>query len=181
MTPSEAHESAWQRGIEHDEMTIACRDIIEKGWLSLNWNVSSYKEERRPHEIKGIWCEHFFVSEKGPRWFSDILAKWVCEYEGYNKQKEIHNIYGVFEIKPKLYSAGATLRQEAVQRERLRAWVNSVDGHGGYNTTTFVEVIATEGDPLIKTYVDLGRRSLLVWDGAMSLRRANWLRMEKVA
>ena len=26
MTPSEAHDSAWKRGMEHDEMTVACRD-----------------------------------------------------------------------------------------------------------------------------------------------------------
>lgn len=181
MTPSEAHESAWQRGIEHDEMTIACRDLLERRWLSLNWSVSSYRDEPRPHKISGIWCEEFFSSERGPRWFADILVRWTCEYEDDRKNKQTHIIYGVFEIKPKLYSAGAALRQRAVQKERLSAWVKSIDADAYDRYHTFVEVIATEGDPLIKTYVDLGRCSLLVWDGAMSFRRANWLRMEKVA
>lgn len=179
MTPSEAHETAWQRDAGHDDMTIACRNIIERTWKTLDVPVS-YSKKIRTHQIAGAWCEAFFESERSHHcWFADILVKWECEYENDGKTKLTNTVYGVFEIKPKLFSAGAAFRQKIVQEKRLSAWARDLDPHHASNDySTFVEIVAAAGDPLIETYVELSRRSILVWDGVKDIQRFGWNPLE---
>jgi hypothetical protein len=168
MTPSEAHDTAWKRDVGHDQMTIECRNLLEKRWARFSWRVE--KDRREPHSLTGIWCEHFFVCEKGPRFFADIFAKWECEYESVHADhtsrgpvKRItahsHAVYVAFEIKPQIHSAGALLRQVRVQRERLSTWL-------GYkaNTEIFVWPLVPADDPLLEIYIEMSGMSAITWD-----------------
>jgi hypothetical protein len=172
MTPSEAYETAWQRDTSHDEMTVACRDLIEKQWNIMPWHVKPDRKE--PHNLVATWCEYFFVCDKGPRFFADILAKWECEYEetwgkppNQRTDKRNHTTYVVFEIKPKIHSPGALLRQIRVQRERLAAW----------NSKSEVDIrvypLVRTSDPFAGCFIDLSRMSLIEWDGADKLSFRN--------
>jgi hypothetical protein len=149
MTPSAAHDSAWQREPGHDLMTIACRDLIEA-------NLKTVEFKSLEYSLVGAFCEYFF-KEGGKRWFADILVKWTRLEENLRTR----SIYAVYEIKPKLFSAGAAFRQKLVQDQNLSEWVSSSQDYS--NDLTFVEVIARDGDPLIDAYLKLTRGSILVW------------------
>jgi hypothetical protein len=155
MTPSEAHNSAWQRGMDHDEMTIACRDFIETSnpWLHLNAMGKAYQRG-------AVECEQFFTPDKGPRFFSDITVNYYRRPWAHRDSQAF--FLRLFEIKPKIYSAGALMRQVAVQRERAKVFMESDRGDiEGIK----VSPIVLEGDPLLPTYRKLSRETVYVWDG----------------
>jgi hypothetical protein len=170
MTPSGAHDSAWQREPEHDEMTIACRDYIEREMTTFHLME---RDKVHVHELVGVWCETFFPEGNT---FADILARWECKYRDYDRGPEqTRRVYAAFEIKPKLYSAGAAYRQKQVLLQRLKAWAS--DPHTTYHDTHLTYVIAREGDPLVQTYLNLSRGSIYLWGGE-SLRKESWKRPE---
>jgi hypothetical protein len=53
MTPSQAHDSAWEREPKHDEMTVACRDWIEQNWEERTFSLSEYRDDPKAHELEG--------------------------------------------------------------------------------------------------------------------------------
>jgi hypothetical protein len=173
MTPSGAHDSAWQREPEHDEMTIACRDYIEREFKQFH---IAERDKVHVHELVGVWCETFFPEGRGT--FADILARWTCKYRNYESGPEqTRQLYIAYEIKPKLYSAGAAYRQAQVLLQRLKAWAS--DSHS-YDDTHLTFVIAREDDPLVHTYLNLSRGSIYLWDGTQ-LRRESWKKPEEEA
>lgn len=163
MTPSEAHESAWQRDSSHDEMTIACRDILEKTWLTTT--LIEFQKTELYHR-DSIEVEHFFHSSSGPRFFADIMIRFFRNPERASRS---HFRYAVFEIKPKIYSAGALLRQIKVQEERTKAWITS--NSSAYGDSTFVEAIVRRDDPMIDIYTRLSRKPVMAWDGSDKIEK----------
>lgn len=163
MTPSEAHESAWQRDSSHDEMTIACRDILERTWLTTT-HIEYQKTELYNRDI--IDVEHFFHSSSGPRFFADIMIRFYRNRERASRSRFRH---AVFEIKPKIYSAGALLRQIKVQEERMKAWIAS--DSNAYGDSAFVEAIVRRDDPMIDIYTRLSRKPVIAWDGANTIEK----------
>ncbi|MDZ7883036.1 MAG: hypothetical protein U5N53_09025 [Mycobacterium sp.] len=104
MTPSAAHDSAWQRGADHDEMGIAVRDYVRA-------NFKRFEGEA----LDTVQCERLFSPNKGSQFFGDVVA----EYQGGSVR--------VFEIKPKIYSAGALAARSP---SSANVWSRSTSGHG---------------------------------------------------
>lgn len=162
MTPSDAHESAWQRDPSHDEMVIKCRDALESQWLTTTVTKYGTTEEYRRDLCE---CEFFCHGQSGPRFFVDLMLRFSRATD--NRKNEYR--YGVFEIKPKIHSAGALLRQIKVQEERMSAWIKS-DQNRAWSDTFFVWPIVRHDDPLIDSYVKMSRRPILAWDGKELIR-----------
>jgi hypothetical protein len=99
MTPSGWHDDARNRDAGHDEMQIAVFDYL-KDRLHLR-GKDDYE-----HRI-GLYFESpFYVRGHIVAW-GDIVELWEKpQYETSKKRK-----YIVWEIKPKIYSVGAVIRQ----------------------------------------------------------------------
>lgn len=168
MTPSEAHDSAWQRGTDHDAMAIALRNIFEK-------NAAPVMVKENEYRFAGAWCEVLRPSGRG-HWFADLWVRWSASFKKYDSATEEtdHNLYGIFEIKPKIYSAGALMRQLAVQNERIQAWKESLSYELSSTTTVFVEAAVRKDDPLLAQFLELSRSEATVWDGAETIARVSY-------
>lgn len=166
MTPSEAHDSAWKREPSHDEMTLSCLRAMRLNFQSLRWR--EYKTEH-VGTLSQSRAEALCSGGHGKPFFADILLRWDFEEEQkHTSDKRRFSVYGAYEIKPKIYSVGAILRQVEMQKLRLTEWAQ-----GGFQKgEAFVDVIVKADDPLVELLVNLGERSVLTWDGSKISRRA---------
>lgn len=162
MTPSEAHDTAWQRDPSHDQMTVDCCLALAQTHQVLNWK-RRYSDKTQEYSLKFVGMEQFCVLERGPPFFADILLRWDHAEKSPSGGQNISSVFAAYEVKPKIYSAGAVVRQARVMNERLRAWSPDSDG-------TFVEIIAQADDPLIPLTVLIYDRPILIWDGSILKR-----------
>jgi hypothetical protein len=160
MSPSEAHDSAWQRTPEHDEMVYACWQWLNSTRRPMTAKIGEYRPTTVTLSFEGAWMEHHMVAPKERPFFADILAHYSYEEQIGDRKPEARRFYRVFEIKPTIYSAGALLRQVRVQKDRLKKW------HADqYSTNSDVWAIVSAGDPLAQLFANMAREPVLLWGG----------------
>jgi len=161
MTPSEAHESAWKREPGHDEMVVDVKEYLES--LGEKW-VQRPDSKSRGSLCSLIWsdCEAYIEGDGGNiGFFADIFLQWRAEDSSYEAVQ-------CFEIKPKIHSCGALLRQLKVQNSRMRhRYTNS------QNTVVLITVpVIRHDDPLFPTLRRMMKSPIMTWDG----EKAAWWR-----
>jgi hypothetical protein len=105
MSPSGWHEEGLRRDAGHDEMQVG----IWRYLRNLGYDV---------------WLEHPFSLNGRAICFADILVK-LPPCDG----KEDH--FKILEVKPKIYSVGATLRQCGAMEIAIEDWKRKTTGWGG--------------------------------------------------
>lgn len=144
-------------------MTVDVRKYVETNWQSRI--LMCEKECAIEHHLLQCEAEKYFlpIGWRGG-FFIDLYAVWDAEWKQAgkkNKDYEItHNsiISVAFEIKPKIYSAGALLRQAHVQKQRLMALQKPGD--------QLVRPVVAKTDPLVGLFAELSERPFYTWDGS---------------
>jgi hypothetical protein len=133
-------------------MTLAVHRYLRKHWDKFTWTTTySHTIECT---LAGSECESFCQPKTTSRaFFADILLWWDGELH-----KSPFRLFGAIEIKPKIYSCGAVLRQWKVQERRLKEWTEWAGG-------SFVRAVVSSDDPLCQLLADLSGRTILTWDG----------------
>lgn len=112
-------------------------------------------------------AEQLFTSKSGRMFFADIALAYHARF--FNPRDGERGLYcevwDLFEIKPRIHSAGAVLRQLAVLQHYLNAWTKARRGNSPDGATGSVHVVVQASDPLAQTLSDLGGIPVLTWDG----------------
>ena len=154
MTPSDAHDSAWRRPPEHDRMTLEVLRAAHLAWAELMLCGPGGSETTAT-----LWdasAEELFEYGRGRMWFADIALHYQrpARADGYREPGHTR----VLEIKPKIHSAGAVLRQLKVQQHHAQhTFLNGA-------TCRVIAVVRAE-DPLAQLLADLGGEQVCTWDG----------------
>lgn len=167
MTPSEAHDSAWRREPGHDEMALAVLREVRAQWPTLRVRRRHSNEpDEAPLEWSG--AEVLFHTDKGHRWFADIALRFDRPREPRtDRLQEPH--WRILEIKPRIHSAGALIRQLRVQEENALG-LKPIGSSYSRPTCDVLPVVRSD-DPLAQLVADLWECSILTWDGS----RLSWL------
>jgi len=156
MTPSGWHDDARNRDAGHDEMQIAVFD-----WLK---DHAVYRGQDGYEDRVGLYFECPFYARGHIVAWGDVVELWEKpQYETSKKRR-----YIVWEIKPKIYSVGAVIRQ-------CRSLVDAVEAanNDSANRRRFPSGISFD-DPIVYPIVrsdDLKLSMLrhvyhaLAWDG----------------
>lgn len=166
MSPSDAHDSAWRRDPGHDAMQLAVMREL----------VRSRRSVPRPDRPDGdgacflghAAAEHLFKHKSGRMFFADIALIYEARFphphdSTWNVDCEV---WDLFEIKPRIHSAGAVLRQLAVLEHHLKAWTDARSTSPGLRVAGSVHVVVQASDPLAQTLSDLGGIPVLTWAGS---------------
>jgi hypothetical protein len=152
MTPSEAHDSAWKREAGHDEMQLAVANNLAARSLrhATGDSVTSYRAVGVRHEV-------LFQRREGRAFFVDTVIT-------YRPSGNIDDcgptVHWLLEIKPKIYSAGALLRQCKVLKQCIGEWKAENRSSDLYRVVPVVPV----GDPLLETLCQMAGTGVYVWD-----------------
>lgn len=156
MTPSEAHESAWKREPGHDEMVVECREML----LSPR-RISKHKGDTAEY-CPVIWteCEAYLkYKDRNHGFFADIMMIWEAPSKKFRAVE-------LFEVKPKIHSCGALVRQ-------LKAQDSCLEMAYGHEIVRLLTLpIVREDDPLFPLLRRMiGRtRPIISWDGSSKLK-----------
>lgn len=156
MSPSEAHDSAYNRTPDHDLMVVEVyEDIKEKGTCDWKpgYRVSS-KSEVIEYEHGEVECERLYSGRR--TFFADVAVySWSNVEEGSGRKLYEHHL--ILEVKPKIYSSGAALRQVKQQQNLLGAWMESQDDTAwGYRRPErwgTVAPVFRHDDPELPTFI----------------------------
>lgn len=165
MTPSEAHDSAWQRDPGHDEMQLAVMRWIERNLKELKFKLSGF-EGPQAFALEYVCAEMMFTARGVGTMFADIAAAYTKDEE-VNGKRSTMRVLVVLEIKPKIHSAGSVIRQVAMLEARLRRYGQAIDSINDFHTHPVVRA----NDPKAQILADLMQRSISTWDG----ERLAWL------
>lgn len=129
-TPSEAYDSA-RHDAGHDEMQLAVLNMVmnDKGLPIPTRSVikqlnDGVREESKISETDltvRTKAEMMFSSEGRRSFFVDVCQTYTNVKPNYNGIRECRFI-AAYELKPKIYSCGAIIRQIQMLRQRLFAW-----------------------------------------------------------
>lgn len=100
MTPSQWHDDARNRDAGHDDMQIAIFDYLR-----------DLPAEREAGVRQGVWFEHPFARDGRVVAWADILEVWDPKPVASGTYPKPKQRYVIFEVKPKIYSVGAVIRQ----------------------------------------------------------------------
>lgn len=180
MTPSEAHDSALNRESGHDEMQEAILAALEKDWLEvIGLKVTDSKLKvawpRVFKQAEALYAGKFgvafadialvFKQPNGARTNTWKDAKGVTRsVEEPVRAVGQHHI--VLEIKPRIYSPAALLRQCRMLEHRLSACSPFVEQRHECSFEVFP--VVPVADPALNRFVALAGRQyeILTWDGS---------------
>jgi len=154
MTPSGWHDDARNRDAGHDEMQIAVFD-----WLRASVVCPEGYEKRR-----GVYFESPFRSRDHIIAWGDIVEVFEKpEHGNYTKLQ-----YVVFEIKPKIYSVGAVVRQCVALADAVDSALKYRRSSGRYsNTVSYDDAcvipVVRSDDPKLSMLRHVWRA--MTWDG----------------
>jgi hypothetical protein len=163
MTPSDAHDSGWQRDPGHDEMQM---EVFR--WLVWRDQVSTYVKKRYSNDESELAIldtrELEYLIEVNDRivGFVDICERFSTDGKSFNDRQFS---FTAWEIKPKIHSVGAILRQAKVLREKLWRWRPSRDSYS--SPYVRIMVVVSAKDPktgLLQEAMKLSRiGSVVLW------------------
>lgn len=105
MTPSQWHDDVRGRDAGHDEMQIAVFDYLR------DMSGPSPFYDTADFERIGVYFELMFKRRGQIIAWGDVVEVWGKEAPLYNNRKETTHKYMIWEIKPRIYSIGAVVRQ----------------------------------------------------------------------
>lgn len=176
MTPSEAHDSAYNRTPEHDQMVVDVYEFLKRDGCPF---TPAFKPDRskesRHYDSANVECEKMYVGAR--TFFADLAVTSYAETDdGRHKKNYLHHL--ILEIKPKIYSAGAVLRQVKAQKAHIDKWCEDRDAASAQfiardSSWATVLPVFLCGDALVDLYdrmIEVGE-SYLVWSASAGLRR----------
>ncbi len=178
MTPSEAHDSAYGRPPEHDQTVVEVYEFLKGNGCPFTPTFTpEYDKEARPYDGASVECEKMYVGQR--TFFADLaITSWseCTDGKGGKTKRYYHHL--ILEIKPKIYSAGAVLRQVKTQKVHIDKWCegNDADSMQFLNrdkSWATVLPVFCAGDTLINLYdrmIESGD-SYFVWSATTGLRR----------
>lgn len=176
MTPSEAHDSAYGRTPEHDQMVVDIYELLQTNAKALPYHpvfTTGYGEVKDSHEYDSgeIECERMY-SGHGSTFFADLaVLRWSDHAEDAKSKPKRFSHHLILEMKPKIYSAGAVLRQVKAQKAQADRWIESDKAaHEWFRQEAWATVapVFTRGDPLIGLFARMAEESQVyfIWDAA---------------
>jgi hypothetical protein len=113
MTPSAAYASAEGRDAGHDDFQKAVFDDLTDGRMSkITRKIHSTE---RAFKLHSFWVEHPIVIGDRIVAFTDVVLRFTHNSETHHKAggsfKHNYEHYLLFELKPKIHSVGAIIRQ----------------------------------------------------------------------
>ena len=169
MTPSGWHDDARNRDAGHDEMQIAVYDYRRSLSLEAMLGRPDNPIEGYSFCRRGIYFESPLIRDEQILAWGDIIEVWEKK-EGKNPTETTYKIY---EIKPKIYSVGAVVRQ-CVSLRLTGEKCGYYDRHSGRREqlTVLVFPVVRHDDPKLSMLQHVcpvlawdGERLRLAWDG----------------
>lgn len=148
MTPSQAHDGAYQRDAGHDAMQVAVFRHLH-GAADPNFYSSEERFYRR------------LIQAEMPLILNERIIGWADIAECYVGEKSRKKFWRIFELKPKVTSTGGLVRQIRTLRHiaprALMEWGDTSP------VTCYVEAVVPFDDPAI---IDLNLLGVppLIWD-----------------
>lgn len=176
MTPSEAHDTAYTRTPEHDEMVASVYEFLqERGCPFEPGYRMRYGDRKKIHTYANGWaeCEKMYVGKR--TFFADVaVVRWSDDSSGYSLRDSEHRYshHLILEIKPKIYSAGAVLRQVKAQQNLINEWCEDLtERNGDKSAWGTAAPVFKRGDPLIDLFERMIEKDMtyFVWDAASGL------------
>ena len=160
-TPSSAHDSAWKRDDGHDEMQLELYRWLRK-------QRPDCQTDDRVYSFAGAFAEHHLEVNHRIAGFTDVLAsyRWNGSLHGAPRTEVA---YRLFEIKPKIHSVGAVIRQLRTLAHLAR---KALKYDGGYAAAE-IEVVAVVpyDDPKFKLLIEMCPYSVWAWDRDLGIPR----------
>ena len=157
MTPSGWGDAAQERDAGHDEMQARVyRDLLrmtEAKEFVIRRRVNQFSSERKDFIANYVEVERPFVADGRLIGFADIAVQFKHEEE-YGHTKEIRRTiwWLYYEIKPRIYSVGAVIRQcKATEINAGRAQTAAQRARSGSSEGTGFDVMAVVYDDDPKT------------------------------
>src|SRR5215207_9376995 len=150
MTPSEAHNSAWQRDAGHDEMVIGVMNWFKKRKQQWDWKSPETGEEVEGNLVRVEVEKH--CTGSGRSFFIDICLVYEAMEETYKLRHAV-----CLEVKPTIHSAGALMRQLAFQNVNLKQYLR-------YEATFENFLVVDINDEKKQHLDDMMDTIFLVWD-----------------
>ncbi|MFU0504136.1 hypothetical protein [Pseudaminobacter sp. NGMCC 1.201702] len=168
MNPSQAHDTAYDRTPEHDQMVVEVYEYIKMRGLPYRPVYTPAGGGHQEYENSWVECEKMYVGRR--TFFADIgVVKW-SNHKGGRLTPSKYSHHLILEIKPKIYSVGAVIRQVKAQQHLINGWCEALGDRGGLGSTTSwgkAAPVLAANDPLL----DLFSRAVehgftyFVWDG----------------
>ena len=160
MTPSGWHDDARNRDAGHDEMQIAVFDYRRALSMEDMLGRPDTPIEGYSYRRKGIFFEYPLIRDEQILAWGDIVEVW----EKKISKEPTQIIHKIYEIKPKIYSVGAIVRQcDSLRRTGERC--GYYDRHSGRRDELTVHVfpVVMDGDPKLSMLQHVC--PTLAWDG----------------
>ena len=149
MTPSQWHDDVRNRDAGHDDMQIAVFDYLRDLAIS-----------REGYDRQGVWFEHPFLRHGQVIAWADIFEVWDPKPVHQATYPKPAQKYFAWEIKPKIYSVGAVVRQ-CISLEIAAA--AALTGRGGTEPDITVCPIVKHDDPKLSALRHVFRA--VAWTG----------------
>ncbi len=154
MTPSRWHDDASDRDAGHDEMQLS---------------VLQYLRSKKPEPLEGeqgakyerhyVGAEYPFVSRGQVIAFADICEVWRKDRKDYDRSYKY--FYVAYEIKPKIYSVGAVIRQCLALEQAI---IRSGTGGDPAGSRCNVIPVVSRDDPKLGMLAAMYDGSVWTWD-----------------
>ncbi len=156
MTPSGWHDDARNRDAGHDEMQVAVWKYINKR----RWET--FELWKHEYRISRIDFERAFISDGAIVGFAD-----VCEEFVHNPAQGMRYLFlRIWEIKPKIYSVGAIVRQCQAIRILLRNWKEDKRSHTSPSVRLVTVIpVCKPDDPKLSLLIEVENESVACWNG----------------
>lgn len=161
MTPSEAHDSAYTRTPEHDEMVASIYEHLQEHGCPVGFNYhvkGATAQPSKPYQHSWVECEKMYTGQRS--FFADIAIVQWADDKGTFKDGCRYSHHFLLEVKPKIYSAGAVLRQVKAQEALISEWCRELEsrepgeaiGRSQRSAWSCVAPVFSAGDPLIAVF-----------------------------
>jgi hypothetical protein len=160
MTPSEAHDSAYTRTPEHDEMVASIYEYLQEHGcpIEFSYRVKGPSAAVKMYRNSWVECEKMYTGRRS--FFADIaIVQWADDV-GTFKDGCRYSHHFLLEVKPKIYSAGAVLRQVKAQEALISEWCRELESRepgeavwkNQRSARSCVAPVFSAGDPLLPVF-----------------------------
>lgn len=143
-----------------------------------------YGDKKKRMEYEESWAECECMYDEGKLFFADISVQRWSDIES---SRYSHHM--ILEIKPKIYSAGALLRQIKVQKRNIDALLKTRAENSDFRIGRSLEswatvaAVVTHGDPSLDLFMRMVDDSQVVftWNGSSLMRHTKSYNIDRAA
>ena len=152
-SPSSAYAEADRRGPDHDAMQIA----FYRWRLKARRRHQAEEWEDKKYTVHSIEPEMPILGKYGIRGFADVAEGWqqIGAPEGVE-------LLVVYEIKPKIFSCGALIRQLKVLKNIVS---NYAVAQINFKLAVITAAVLRADDPKLPDFRELWSGPIFLWDG----------------